>query len=167
MAKQQIIILSLLLIVLCGCWNTSNKDQKKQDEFYTVTGGWDWIRVPLLKPYEAKKVDPEIETNTWIIVLGDKVTLDNIGNIKKISVVDSTIFVLSGGDGDSTYFGGKKVPIALHLLDTKQKTEKGFVSEEEFKEYISKNNYPQPHWLNIDSLSEALGNGSKVPWIPE
>jgi hypothetical protein len=166
MAKQQIIIAGLLLIVLCRCGNISNKDEKNQDKFYTVTGGWDWIRVPLLKPYEAKKIDPEIETSTWIIVVSDKVNLDNIGNIKKVSVVDSTIFVLSGGNGDSTYFGGKKVPIALHVLDVRNKTEKGFASEKEFKTYIKENKYPNPQWLSIDSLSEALSNKKKLPWFP-
>jgi hypothetical protein len=165
MAKREIVIFSIMLASFYGCGNRTNVGKNDQDEFYNVTGGWDWVRVPLIKPYEVKKVDPEIKTNSWTIVLFDTLAnLSNIENVKKVGVVDSTIFVLSGGDKDSTYFGGIKVAVAFHILNVKKKIERGFTSELEFNAYIDDNNYSIPSWYDIDSLSEALGNKGNLPW---
>lgn len=167
MAKRKIILSGLALVVLCGCDNMSNKNKEKQDEFYTVTGGWDWIRVPLIKPYEVKKADPEIETNNWGIEF-----INSFGtyNVKRIDVQDSIIYILSGkmdDKNDSTIVNSENVPTAWFAIDARTKTEKGFSSEAEFKEYIKENSYPAPQWHNIDSLSKALGEGGKVPWMPK
>lgn len=166
MAKQQVIILLVLLLaVLCSCGSRSN--EKKQDEFYTVTGGWDWIRVPLLKPYEAKKVDPEVETSNWGVEF-----FNSLGtyNVKRVAVQDSVVYILSGqvdDKKDSTLVNLRNVPTGWYAIDVRTKTEKGFASEEEFKAYIQANNYPAPQWHDIDSLSDALGNKGKLPWMPK
>lgn len=171
MAKQQIIILlSLLLAVLCGCGNTGNQDkekQDKQDKFYTVAGGWDWVRVPLLKPYAAKKVDPEVETSNWGVEF-----FNSLGtyNVKRVAVQDSVVYILSGQvdeKKDSTLVNLRNVPTGWYAIDVRTKTEKGFASEQEFKAYIKENNYPAPQWHDIDSLSKALSEGNQVPWIPK
>ena len=46
------------------CWRKKYQTvvdqlENKKDDFYTVSGGWDWIRVPLLKPYEVKRANPK------------------------------------------------------------------------------------------------------------
>jgi hypothetical protein len=161
MAKQQVIILGLLFATLCGCGNRSNNNEKKQDEFYTVTGGWDWMRVPLLKPYEAKKVDPKTETNQWSVAFE---RMPGATNVKSVAVNDSIIFLQCG---DSTLLDYKYIKAAWFAIDVRTKTEKGFASEEEFTAYIKEKNYPAPHWHDIDSLSEVLGNKGKLPWMPK
>jgi hypothetical protein len=162
--KRTIIIPTLLALLLTSCrgqGEPKNGNQKQVDEFYTVTGGWDWIRVPLLKPYEVKKIDPNIETNTWYIAYGK---IDNAINVKSVSVIDSIIYAYCC---DSTLLDYKYVKSAWFIFDTKQDIKQGFPSEAEFNQYINDNKYPVPQWHDIDSLSKALGNGGKVPWIPE
>ncbi|MDJ1467910.1 hypothetical protein QNI19_29135 [Cytophagaceae bacterium DM2B3-1] len=169
MDKRQIIVVSLLIVV-CGCWNTSKQNkEKKQDDFYTTTGGWDWIRVPLLKPYDVRKTDPEIEANSWTIKF---YTSLGTYNVKQVDVKDSIIFVLSGkvdekNDSDSTLVNLINVPTGWYIIDTRKKIEKGFPSKEEFEMYIKENHYPIPQWHNIDSLSNALSQGAQVPWQPK
>jgi len=139
-----------------------------EDEFYTVTGGWDYIRVPLIKPYEVKKVDPKVETNGWGIKLYSN--LFQVDRAKRVDVRDSVIYVISGEVNeikDLTAIGTRNVSTAWFIIDVRTKTEKGFSSEEEFKAYIKENNYQAPHWHDIDSLSEELGKKGKVPWIPK
>ena len=52
-------------------------------------------------------------------------------------------------------------------MDVKRKIEKGFPTEEQFKEYLEVNCYPPPHWLEIDSLSKELDKeGTHFPWWP-
>lgn len=168
MDKRKIILSGLLFFILCGCEDRSSRNEKNQNEFYTVTGGWDWIRVPLIKPYQAIKVDPEVETNGWGIKLYSN--LYQIDKAKRIDVKDSIIYVLSGkvdGKEDFTAIGTYNLPTAWFILDTRQKTENGFASEAEFRQYIKKNNYFLPQWHDIDSLSKALGEGGKVPWMPK
>ena len=143
MAKQQVIVLGLLLATLYGCGNRNN-NENKQDEFYSVTGGWDWVRVPLLKPYEVKRVDPEIKTNPW----GTKLYSDlySADRVKRVDVQDSVIYLLCGTvdeKKDTTAIGTKNVPTAWFAIDTRTKTEKGFASEEEFNTYIKENNIDQ------------------------
>jgi hypothetical protein len=167
MDKRTIIIGTVLLNLLIGCGSRRDSRKNDQDTFYTVTGGWDWVRVPLLKPYEVKKADPEIETNDWGIEF-----INSFGtyNVKRVDVKDSIVFILSGkvdNKNDSTIVNSQNVPTAWFVIDTKRKTEKGFASEEAFKSYIKDNNYPRPRWHDIDSLSKALANGSKVPWMPK
>jgi hypothetical protein len=137
------------------------------DDFYTVTGGWDWVRVPLLKPYEAKKVDPEVETSNWGVAL-----FNSLGtyNVKRVAAQDSIVYILSGrvdDKNDSTLVNLRTVPTGWYAINVKTKLEKGFANEEEFKAYIKANNYPIPKWHSIDSLSKALGEGGQVPWIPK
>lgn len=167
-----IIILTLLALLLTSCsgQHEAKDDNSKQvDEFYTVTGGWDWIRIPLLKPYEAKKADSEIETNTWTIKF-----FNSLGpfSIKKVDVKDSIVYLLCGkmdndNKEDSTLVNLRSVPTGWFVIDARTKTEQGFPSEAEFSKYISEKKYPVPEWHDIDSLSKALGNGGKVPWIPK
>lgn len=176
MNKRPIVFATFLvmLFLLTSCWGQSDneqvKDQEKEvDKFYTETGGWDWIRVPLIKPYEAKKIDPKLETNGWGIKLQSK--LFQIDKVKKIDVQDSVIFILSGkidnGIDDITAIGTLNVPTAWFVIDVKAKTEKGFSSASEFDKYLQSNNYPKPHWQDIDSISKMLGNRGQVPWIPK
>lgn len=166
MAKQQIIITSLLLAALCGCSN-KGKSVNERNEFYTTTGGWDWIRVPLLSPYEVNKVDSKIKTNNWSVKF-----FNSLGtyNVKRVDVKDSIIYILSGKineENDSTLVNLRNVSTGWYIIDAKKRIEKSFSSEGDFKAYVSEKHYPVPQWHDIDSLSKALGEGGEVPWMPK
>ena len=163
MDKRKMILLCLVLLL--GCNYKYNSKQEK-DTFYSEIGGFDWIRIPLLKPYAAEKIDPEIETHSWIIKFqSDK--LYNTYNVKRVAVEDSIVYVLSGTvdeKKDTTIIGTRNVPTAWFVMDVRKKTERGFENEKEFSVYLKENDYPLPHWYGIDSLSNELGRGKELPW---
>jgi hypothetical protein len=167
MDKREVIILGLSLILIGSCFNTKDKGkEKKQDSFYSNTGGWDWVRIPLIKPYAAKKIDPRIKSNGWGIKLMSN--LYQIDRAKKVSIQDSIIYVISGKISDQediTAIGTHNFPTAWFIIDTKFKTEKGFPSKNTFDQYILNNGYPVPVWYDLDSLSNALEKGEKLPWF--
>lgn len=169
MDSRKIMVLYLLLVVLSGCWKSdSKKQQKSGNDFYTATGGWDFARVPLIKPYVIKKlIDPKLPIHPWCIDFTSS-TLLGPYNVKKVHVRDSIIYILSGKvdeKNDSTLVGTRNVPTGWFVIDTKQKTEKGFINEKGFYEYINSNNYSLPKWLDVDSLSNAFIRGEKLPWV--
>lgn len=167
MDKRQIITW-VLIIAITACWDAP-KRQPERDDFYETKGGWDWIRVPLIKPYEALKIDPEVQTNPWVINLFSP-NLVNTDHVRKICVKDSILYIISGmvaGTGDSTSLGTRNLPTVWFIINSKQKTEKGFKSAKEFDKYIVENNYPLPDWHDIDTLFHNLSNGGKLPWRKE
>lgn len=170
MDKRKVItILIQLIVLLASCRGQSEPKgsiPKEVDDFYTSTGGWDWIRIPLIKPYEATKVDPEIEASTWTIKF-----FNSLGpfNIKRVDVKDSVIYLLCGkmdncNSDDSTLVNLKSVPTGWFVIDARTMKEKGFSSEAEFSRYIRQQKYYFPHWHDLDSLSEKLGKGEQLPW---
>ena len=169
MVNCKIIVLCLFLIVFSGCWESDNTVQQKSgNDFYTATGGWDFARVPLIKPYVVKKlIDPKIPKHPWCIEFTSR-NLSGPYNVKKVDVRDSIIYILAGKvdeKNDSTLVGARNVPTGWFVIDTKKKTEKGFINEEEFYEYINSNNYSLPKWFDVDSLSNAFIRGKKLPWV--
>ncbi|HEU4609519.1 MAG TPA: hypothetical protein VFS31_15485, partial [Chitinophagaceae bacterium] len=68
---------------------------------------------------------------------------------------------------DSTLFEYKYIKAAWFSIDARTKTEKGFSSKEAFNHYIKENDYPTPHWHDVDSLSKAMDNKEKLPWMPK
>lgn len=165
MANYKIIVLGLFLITFLGCNNVFKKNEKKviQEEVYTSRGGWDWIRVPLLKPYEVKKIDPDIEKNTWVLNFKRQLRNHAATNVKQVNVIDSTIYIACG---DSTLFDFQYVKSAWYIISLKKNYEIGFTVESEFIKFIQENNYTAPYWYDLDSLSNVLGMGAKLPWFP-
>lgn len=160
MDKFSIILFGLVLNVFTSCEIGNNSCVDKQDPFYSTCGGWDYIRVPLLKPYAAILVDPEIETNTW--------TVDLLGpgtySVKRVSVRDSIVYLHCGKideKNDSTTIGVKNVPTAWYILDVRNKNEMVFSDFNKFNLYINKNNYPLPKWYFLDSIRDD----ESLPWI--
>ena len=103
-AIVKLIILCLLLFNFQNC-GSRNLNKEQEDSFYVELGGWDYKRIPLIKPYEIINVNPEID-KSWTINLSvsSKLRQGQIGNLKKVSVTDSIIYAVSG---DSSIFVGK------------------------------------------------------------
>lgn len=159
-------ILIFLLLFLFGCNSLSSS--KREDTFYSTFGGMGhWIRLPFIKPYEAKIVNPDMEESSWSIYPTKSLFI--IGNIEYIDVQDSVIYILAGQVGrnkDSTAIGTRNVPTAWFAIDVRSGVEKGFESDVEFYQYLSTKQYKRPHWLQIDSLVNEIGKGKPLPWLP-
>lgn len=176
MDKRQITLFfcaMFLVTLFSGCWSSTNrqKDQKKMvDPFYTETGGWDMIRVPLIKPYEAIKVDPKDGISSWTVDFKNSL---GTYNVRKVDVQDSIIYILSGRISESddvkinTLVNVTNVPIGWYIIDVEKSKESSFSSEFAFNKYIKENKYRRPNWRSIDSLIDVLSKGSNVPWMPK
>ncbi|MFT6717070.1 MAG: hypothetical protein ACJA0Q_001721 [Saprospiraceae bacterium] len=166
----KIIILAVLVITISSC-GLRNRDVKKeqQDEFYSVFGGWDWVRVPLIKPYELKNNSPKIDGSSWGLKL-KTVKWHSTYNVKKVSVEDSVIFVKCGSigpnDNDKTIIGTRNYPTAWYILDLKKDIESAFNNKNDFNTYCEENSYPIPTWHLVDSLRVRLSEKGKLPWFP-
>ena len=84
-----------------------------------------------------------------------------LGNVKMVCVTDSMVYAVSG---DSSIFAGNWVKAAWYVLVPDQKVEKGFLSENEFAEYINQQGYPAPQWVDIESVWKDFSNGKELPW---
>lgn len=160
--KNLIYIILLLLMYSCSL------DNRKKD-FYDVSGGYTDIRIPLIKPYVLSRGESNPEdtfSNRWHVNL---VNCFGIIHIRKIDVQDSIIYIRSGNIDnftDGTTLCDSPVANAWYILNLKNKTEIGFDNEIGFKKEVIKNNYPNPRWQNLDSLSKAIGKAGKLPWDP-
>jgi hypothetical protein len=151
------VLLTCIPVLLCGC----NAPNEEQDDFYN-RDNWGLIRMPLIKPYVAVTGD-DGPNRRWTI---GPVHLFATYNIKRVAVQDSIVFLRSGKvdeRNDSTIINTINVSKAWFVIDARNQVEKGFDNENEFKQYVEKNNYPLPHWYNLDSLAELLGSKS-LPW---
>ena len=159
--RKIIICLITILYVFYSCIGPKDK-KKSKDDFYNTTGGWGWIRTPILKPYFAEKIDPRAENSTWVIKFQGY--LHEADNVESISVKDSFIYI---NCGDSNIYNSKYVENAWYVVDIRKNLETGFLNETEFNKYIKTNNIPTPTWKNIDSLSNLISHGKRLPWWPK
>lgn len=155
--------------MLTGCIDTIINEHT--EDFYGTLGGIDWISLPLIKPYAAVLVDPEIESHSWIINFKDSTMSHNTYGVRKLCIKDSIIYILSGivdGTGDSIAIKTTMHPTGWYILDTKKKTEKAFSDKTVLEEYIVEHNYSNPEWQDIDSLHDyfASHREEKLPWAP-
>jgi len=155
-----------LLLVACSACGSNGK--QKQD-FYARAGGWDWVRLPLLEPYEVRLVDPEIPQNSWLFEFKDP-TLGGTQLVKRVAIEDSIIYLRCGSitefDRDTTNIGSTMSPTAWFVIDVYMKTEEGFPEEAAYLAYLEEHHYPRPRWLDVDSLSDTFGKNKKLPWQP-
>lgn len=63
---KSLLLIAIGISLLFGCYN--NRDNSKDDEFYTTTKTDDLWRVPLIKPYEL--VSPtDSDLNDWFLIV--------------------------------------------------------------------------------------------------
>lgn len=156
------------MLTLLSCFE-NNSGKKQQDNFYLTGAGWDWLRLPLIKPYYA--MCPSLnrdsdEKKPWDVELYSDL-LYSAHNIKYLNIQDSIIYILCGSVNDnldSTIVKGNIVAKAWFIVDVKRKEENHFLQEQEFYAYVKKRKYPKPVWQNIDSIHNKFGETGKLPW---
>lgn len=164
MDKRKVIIgilYAFLSTILLGCMNKIEKHNP--DSFYENINGYDWIRIPIIKPYELRITNPQDSISMWDIPF---IKLLGTYNVKKVDVKDSIIYILSGdiGDGGTTFVNLTNVPTGWFIIDTKINNEKGFFNEQDFNDHIIKKGYPRPSWMDVDSLAKSIIKENKLPW---
>ena len=80
----------LYFVLFCCCTNTNNRKDSKED-FYTRTSGWDYMRIPLIKPFEVTCTD----NVQWIVDTKiPPTTIQNIqgpSDVKRVGVYPPSI----------------------------------------------------------------------------
>jgi hypothetical protein len=99
-----------------------------QDNFYTKSNvSWDASRLPLIKPYEAIKLNG---TDKWSINLQD--IPGSISNVKEINIIKNTIIIHAG----ETYCNNEKVQEAWFIIIPEKHIENGFQQKIDFDKYL-------------------------------
>lgn len=153
------------MIILSSCQPTASGD-KAENPFYTVSGGWDWDRLPLIYPYELMRADPKMEPSRWNLDL-KSVSFGGTSNVRKVAVHGSIVYVrcgsLSESDFRNTRIGTRNHRTAWYILEIGGR-EIGISDSLSFDSYILEKELPKPLWYSVDSLHNEFARTKKLPW---
>lgn len=174
MESKEIKIALIILLVFCtlGCSKIKKSAKNKiegalnhihwiqeTDDFYARSSGWDYIRLPLIEPYEA--------TN----ITGDEWLLDNdlinpsgsntAGNIYQVSVLKPYIFIYCD---KPTLVDSHKVDSAWYIINTEKNELSTFLTYKEYNEYLREQKITRPEMYIIDSIWNEFDRTGKLPW---
>ena len=135
------------------------------DPFYQSSGELDSLRVPLIEPYEAIKIDD----SGWFIELDsdnlNEFFYNGINGASKIAIMENRIYVYS----DYERLDGINIELKkFHwfVLNTVSNTEIAFEAEEEFVQYQLDNRYEDPQWITIDDAFKEFETTGCLAWVP-
>lgn len=172
------IIFYLFIFSFISC-NFSNKKTKSKiviknintDIFYTENEGLDYIRFPLLKPFDATSG----ARVSWLLGIGHDTEI-YADNICELTIFEKNIFIHSIGDtivGDDSVqegwyvvnFSDKKI-----VKDVTDKKEflKDFKTKKEFLQYLKSININSEKldWKKPADLYKQFKETGCLPWIP-
>ncbi|MEE6130387.1 hypothetical protein V2E39_23515 [Chryseobacterium arthrosphaerae] len=180
MKKISSIILIMLIFVSC---NKAKKmkdslfperpyEKANIDKFYWVDGYWDYVQIPLVKPYEIQQLqgskiwmlethiaNPKIET-----FHGTNTVLSSFDPVDTFNVKDIYIY---GSQAEKLDFDEKNtIPKIWFIINTETKDVKGYELESAFKAELKKLNLPET-FLNPDEVFEQYKNDPVLPWFPD
>jgi len=163
MNNIKIVFIFYILILFFSCRGNKNKfpfTNENEKFFYTDCCGFDYIRFPLIYPYEV--MNAEVGSDKWIINLNFHMDYNSIFMVKKICVIDSVILV------NSTYpipvEKGEK-PLHWFVIIPSDSLEIGFNSEVELDNYIKQYNITKYKWKNVEDTYKEFKDTECLPWI--
>ena len=164
---RYITFIFVLMTMVCGC-NGSSPRFQSSDPFYRSSGGRDFLRIPLIKPYDTIKGD---EKYGWTIDLKVSPSKEatyyiSIKDVKKIAIEKGMILVYTPYKEESAEGLGEKV-LYWFVLFPERNTEKGFDNENEFQKYIQDNGLQKPTWLDPNMVFQQFDKTSCLDWIPD
>ena len=144
-------------------------EESQTDNFYWADSGWDYVLIPLVKPYQLIKLQGKEE---WELSTGfNKFGEIGIYNIKDFNIKNNYIYGYKATDineSDPNY----NVPEYWYLINLKKsvKVEDSalitFRKESDFKKELKKLNLPE-EFLTPDEVYEQYKNDPVLPWFPE
>ena len=162
--KINIAIACFVSLFLSGCWFSADKARKNNpntDPFYVEASGFDYSRFPLINPYAIMTINRGKE---WNLGIKDDIGFSyNVTNVKKLYVKKGFILVYAS---DSTTINNKKVYEAWFVINPNNKEEKGFVTEQEFLNYLKKENIEKPEWREVNAVFKQFVDTYCLEWIP-
>ena len=163
---MRILILVCFVAILVSCRGHRNKHIfSSEDEkfFYTDCNGMDYIRFPLLMPYDVMCINFRGEKN-WVTRLNQGFEFHHTINlIKEISVQNNIIFIHSLSEHQ--IIDGEN-PKQWFLIIPSKKIELGFLNEAELKSYVEQYNIIKINWIQAQDLYNQFKDSECLPWIP-
>lgn len=157
----------LLLFLMNGCVLFSARFRSK-DPFYQSSGEGDYLRIPLIQPYEAIKGNDQ---EGWSIDLDVSPSEEatyyiSIKRVEKIVIKEEVIFVYTSYVEESAKGLGRKI-LQWFVLDAENGIEKGFDKESDFLDFISNYKVGELNWENPDELFGQFEETGCLDWIPD
>lgn len=155
-------ILFLFMLVCCGKKNNYEYATQEEKYFYTDCGGLDYIRFPLIMPYDVMCID--FEKKNWVVDLQVGWTFDHeINEVDKLAVKDSVILIHSTS---LHRLEDEEKPKQWFIIIPSQKIELYFTNEIEFTLYLKQLKINEVIWMNVEDVNNEFQSNSCLPWIP-
>jgi hypothetical protein len=161
--KKNILICAVFIIIfLTGCCGNKYKyDNHEECSFYTNSSGYDYIRIPLIRPYEAICID--LEDRRWSINFKNgPLYYPAIYDVQKLAVIDSVILVYT--DNTSRPVENQE-PLLWFVIDLRKNQELGFSEQVKFNEYLMEMNIHKVKWLYVNDVYHQYVSSNCLPWI--
>ncbi len=168
---KKIIAALLLVKTVLSCKESEerikNNPDKDKDAFYIEDSGFDYVRFPLLKPYEVISLDGK---KSWNMKGGTKPKtfndVNDIFGIKKINIINDNVIICYCED--EPIIAGEKKSKAWFVILTDKSVTRGFINEEDFTEYLKEQGTEgkQIQWKTPEELFKRFSDTYCLPWIP-
>jgi hypothetical protein len=149
-----------LLVITCltSCKSSSTKN-KGSDEFYTDQGGFDYIRIPFIKPYEAIYT---VGGKEWIMSLEQALFDMSVSGIKNARIINNNIIILYS---TNTLLNASKAKESWYVIIVSKHIEKGFGTHQEFIKYLNQNGIKdEPKLFDMDKIYDYFKEHETIDW---
>lgn len=161
-----------MIVALIGCFLilfvpvlyqviTPNEVSPSGDGYFESTGGWDYRRIALIEPYDARNTNNE---KPWGVRLQPLSPSGSAAEATKLDVVDKKYIVMYA---PNSVLNGKRIDEVWFVIIPAEKITQGFATEAEFLSYLSERGIPEPNMRDVNELYEELIYTGYLPWFPE
>lgn len=131
---------------------------RQTNTFNTRRGGFDYIRIPLIKPYEALLLNGKKE---WGMNLYNGALNSSIVNIKSVNIVNHAILLNSR----NTNLNGQKINEAWFVVIPSKHIEQGFASHKDYVKFLNENGIiVEPKLYDINFISDYFDSHYPINW---
>lgn len=179
MKKTKKTILIVLMTILAGIVLSYGKIKQYMDDraFYTKTHGWDYLRMPLIPPFELNDI-----TFNENMEFAGKWTLDGphdnddvfnllmdyqVSNVTKVDIIDDYIFFYC--DEEDVKIGDEVIKFESKyvVLNTLNYEASKFSSETDFTEYVKGLGINKVDWKDTAECYKQFRETKILPWFPK
>jgi hypothetical protein len=144
------IILLLVILILFSCQSRTGFDTRR--------AGYDYIRIPFIKPYEAIQLNNMAE---WRMNFFKETLSSSAVNIKRVNVINQIILLYC----QQANLNGIKVDQAWFVIVPAQHIEQGFSNHGDYIDFLKKIGViVEPKLYDINSISKYFNDHFPINW---
>lgn len=162
-----IFIISIVSLTLISCSGSQSTDDSRalydsttSNTFYSKTTGFDYRRLPLLKPYEAMSINQK----TWSIKLQlhSLRYQPSINDITQLGISGEVIVSYS----KDTLLEGESVADAWFIIIPANSIERGFSDYASMTAFLGEKRKAIPDLKDADQYYKTFIDGDRLDWFP-